>query len=211
MENIVSFKERVKNCAIENAKIFNDNFVNFEYCIISRAFNDGGYYITKAFDGNYLHLVGVNTSMPADSFFKKCLDGTLTESDFDFVKRGVGKNALKGAVREKIHVLPNMVTIFEGKPINVQCSFKKNQVICAFASTDNKCTLGFSNSGHPKSLLKGDYLDDNKKFPVEAILRKTHESEIFDELVYNSGQNCSYIDKDLKNKITIEIWDKICK
>ncbi|WP_051656582.1 PBECR4 domain-containing protein [Butyrivibrio sp. AE3004] len=111
MEVQISFKERVKNCAIENAPKFNDNFINYEYCIISKAFSDSGYYITKALDGNYLHLVGVNTSMPPDTFFKKCLNRTLSENDFDFVKRGVGKNALKGTVREKIRVLPNMVEI----------------------------------------------------------------------------------------------------
>lgn len=65
----VSVQERVKNAAISNSKLFNENFIECEYCILSKAFKDKGYYIIRALGGNYLHLVGVNTAMPADSFF----------------------------------------------------------------------------------------------------------------------------------------------
>lgn len=201
-----TFKKRVAICAIENAKIFQNNFVQYEYCICSKAFTSG-YSFTKAFDGNYLHLVGVNTSLPADSFFKKCLNGTLTENDFDFSKPGVGKNALKGSVRQKIKILPDMVDIFSNKGIYAQQGFSKNQIACAFASSDGNCTLGFANSGHPKSLLRGNYLESNKCYPVDIILRRKAGEEIFDEVLWKIDDSISNYKDALKQIVSKDVHE----
>ncbi len=211
MEPQKSFKERVKECAINNAAQFKKIFIENEYCIISEAFEETGYYVVKAHAGNYLHLVGVNTSIPADIFFKKCLNGTLTENDFDFSKRGVGSNALKGAVREKIKVMPDMMDLFNGEPIDIQQSFKRNQVECAIASSDGVCTLGFSESGHPKSLLKGDYLDFTKRCTVDAIVSKSEGSEKFDCIVMNNLVDSSYINEEIKEILTEAVSEELLR
>ena len=133
--------------------------------------------------------------MPADSFFKKCLNGTLTENDFNFTKAGVGRNALKGTVREKIRVLPYMVSLFDGKPISVQVPFKKNQISCALASSDGLCTLGFSESGHPKTLLQHDHLNELSKYDVDMIIKRRNDKSIkFDTLVYYNKTEIPYAD-----------------
>lgn len=149
---IVSFKERVKNEAIANANLYQSNFIDYEYLVCSEAFNNG-YYVIKSDRGNYLHLIGIHTTLSAEEFFDKCNDGTLDENDFDFVKPNKSEKSVKGSVREKIKVLPNMVRLFEYRLL-AEDNFKKNKVECAFATSDNSCTLGFAVSGRPKSLLK---------------------------------------------------------
>ena len=199
------FKTRVKEAAIENAKLFKENFVDYEYCIFSDVL-DESCYITKAFEGNYLHLVGVNTSLPAASFFKKCLDGTLLESDISFDKKGVGTNDLKGAVRDKIKVLPNMMSMFSDQALSVQANFKKNRIECAIASSDGTCTLGFSESGHPKSLLKGDKLDISKKSDVALVLRRKTGTPVFTEVMYrNEALNIEIGDIPISDSVKEQI------
>lgn len=181
----VSFKERVKNEAIANAKLYEANFINFEYLICSEAF-DNCYHIIKSDKGNYLHLIGIHTNLTAEDFFNKCYDGTLEEADFDFVKPNKSEKSVKGSVREKITVLPYMVRLFEQK-LFAEDNFKKNKVECAFATSDNKCTLGFAVSGRPKSLLKGNKLETNKVKEVDLIFRKHRSSELpYSELIYGN-------------------------
>lgn len=62
-----SFKERVKEAAIENAAIYEMNMVGYEYLVCSSAFQNG-YHIIKSDKGNYLHLLGVHTNMSAEMF-----------------------------------------------------------------------------------------------------------------------------------------------
>ena len=179
----ISFKERVKNEAIANAILYQSNFIDYEYLVCSEAFNDG-YHIIKSDKGNYLHLIGIHTTLSAEKFFDKCNDGTLNEADFDFVKPNKSEKSVKGSVREKIVVLPDMVRLF-GKRLLAEDNFKKNKVECAFATSDNRCTLGFAVSGRPKSLLKGNKLESSKIKPVDLIFRKRRSSVgIYNELVY---------------------------
>lgn len=50
----------------------------------------------------------MHTTLSAEEFFDKCNDGTLDESGFDFVKPHKSEKSVKGSVREKITVLPDM-------------------------------------------------------------------------------------------------------
>ena len=70
----VSFKERVKNEAIANANLYQSNFIDYEYLVCSEAINNG-YHIIKFDKGNYLHLIGIHTTLSAEEFFDKCNDG----------------------------------------------------------------------------------------------------------------------------------------
>lgn len=72
-----SFKERVKEEAIVNAKMFKEFFVDCEYLVCSEAFEKNPYYIIGAHTSNYEHLTGVSSALSADEFFNKCLEGTL--------------------------------------------------------------------------------------------------------------------------------------
>ena len=83
----ISFKERVKKAAIDGAKLYKENFVDYEYLICSKAFENRKYFIAKADESNYLHLLGIHTELAPKDFFEKCLNGTLSEEEFDFFKK----------------------------------------------------------------------------------------------------------------------------
>lgn len=177
-----SFKERVREAAIDNASLFKTNLIDYEYCIFSSGLSNK-YVIAKALGSNYLHLVGVNTGLSADAFFQKCLNKTLTENDFDFLKKGVSSDSLKGAVRDKIRVLNKMVNLFYASDLKLQEHFTRNKIHCAFASASNDCTLGFAASGHPKSLLRGNYLNNNP-LDIDLIVRKqSGTGRLYSEIV----------------------------
>lgn len=159
----VSFKERVAQVAIDQAKQYRDVFLDFEYLLCSEAFIKQDYYIIAATANNYRHLIGVNTAISADDFFERCINGSLSENDFDFKKSGRSELEIKGSVRRKIKSLP-FFTAMMGSELVVQEDYTKNGILCSFATTDCNMTVGFINEGksRPKSLLWGDSLDWNK-------------------------------------------------
>lgn len=198
---VVSFKERVKNEAISNAYLYEENYIQYEYLVCSEAF-ETSYHVIKCDKGNYLHLIGIHTELSAEDFFDKCIAGELLEEDFDFKKPRKSEKSVKGSVREKIAVLPTMMTLFTQK-LTAENNFKKNKVECAFATTDNVCTLGFTTSGRPKSLLKGNKLDKNKSKDVDLIFRKKRSSDkLYDELVWGNKEDIKKYQEKIQNLIT---------
>lgn len=180
-----SFKTRVKEEVIANAKMFKDNFVDCEYLVCSDAFVKKPYYIIGAHTSNYAHLTGVSLSISPDDFFWKCLNGTLQESDFSFIKKDQTEAEVRGSVRRKINALPNLASIFENETL-VEEDFVKNRVRCAFAAGKTSCTLGFAKSvpSKPQSLMKGNQLNPSAAKAVEVVLRRKRGDETFDEIVH---------------------------
>lgn len=179
-----SFKERVAEVAIEQAKIYQSIFLDYEYLLCSDAFVKHDYYIIAATKNNYRHLIGVNTSISADEFFEKCINCELSESDFDFIKPGRSEKEIKGSVRRKIKALPFFMKMIDSDLV-AQEDYQKNGVVCSFATTDCNMTIGFIDSGksRPKSLLWGDSLDWGCAGFVELILRRKPCEQLFSEIV----------------------------
>lgn len=75
---VVSFKERVKNEAISNAYLYEENYIQYEYLVCSEAF-ETSYHVIKCDKGNYLHLIGIHTELSAEDFFDKCIAEELLE------------------------------------------------------------------------------------------------------------------------------------
>ena len=184
---VQDFKERVRQVAIEQAKVYEQVFLRHEYLLCSEAFHSQPYYIISAHADNYRHLVGVNTRFSAEIFFKKCLDGTLAENDFDFCKRGQSEKEVKGAVRDKIIVLPNFLSMVSSS-LSAEESFVKGRVHCNFAAADSGATVGFiaSDKSKPMTLLRGNRLDPSKSASVDLILRRSTGASFFDEIVYGN-------------------------
>ena len=88
-------------------------------------------------------------------FIIKCCDGTLQECEFDFIKKGQNEKSVKGTVKRKINVLPDMMVLFDKAPMVEE--FQKNNVVCSFAAADGSFTLGFSThqKSHMVDLLSG--------------------------------------------------------
>ena len=163
--------------------------MSYEYLVCSKAF-PFGYKIIKADGNNYLHLIGVNSNLTAIQFWEKCLCGTLMNDDFDFKKKGQEEKAVKGSVRQKIQVLGRVSEMFLGHyDLIAEEAFHKNKVECAFATSDNTCTLGFAESGRPKSLMKSNELSDKAK-KVDLIFRRPRNSqEKFKVLCFGKKEN----------------------
>lgn len=201
-----SFKERVKEEAITNAKMFKEFFVDCEYLICSEAFEKKPYYIIGAHTSNYEHLTGVSSSISADVFFSKCLDGTLQEGDFAFSKKGQSEAEVKGSVRRKINALPSLSALFEAETL-VEEDFVKNRVKCSFAAGKTACTLGFANSfpSKPQSLMKGNQLNLNKAKPAELVLRRKRGEPVFDKIILGDSETIAKYISEIQPLLSEEL------
>lgn len=216
MTDIISFKQRVATTVSQYSAAFKSVFVDYDYLVCSPVFVLNPYYIITAGEDNYLHLTGISFGDPQD-FFNRCADGTLTESDISFVKRGQAESAVKGSVRRKITVLPNLVRIFE-TPLIVEESFSKNRVVCSFGASDNSCTIGFTLANadnlyvRPMTLLSGSELDPEKVGNVELILRRKTGTELFDTILFGGTEElakhkntiANLLSDSLKQLVTVE-------
>lgn len=183
----VSFKERVCSELIRYARTYKSIYVDYEYLICSEAFLKKSFYIISAKEDNFKHLTGVNSGLTAGMFFEKCISGTLSEADFDFLKDGQDEKAVKGTVRRKIKALPDMMDLLK-EGLLAEENFKKNRIICSFAAADGSCTLGFIDTGkaRPRSLIRGNELKNPK--PVDLLMRRKAGSEFFDEILIGGSE-----------------------
>ena len=101
--NNISFKQRVCQSIIDQSKIYKKVFIDRQYLICSKCFTNRKYYILVANKDNYLHLVGIHTTLTPSEFFEKCFNDTLTENDFDFSKGYISKMVnSRNRINEKI-------------------------------------------------------------------------------------------------------------
>lgn len=206
-----SFKERVRIEIINSAVEYKCNFVDCEYLVCSEAFSSKKFYIIDGKAENFKHLTGVNSALDPITFFSRCCDGSLSDSDFDFNKTGGTAKDTIGTVRRKIIALPNMVKLFKNKRIIAEESFVKNNITCSFATTDGLCTVGFINTSksRPKTLLKGNALTPHNSKPVCLLIRKTPGQNRFDNLLIGDSKSFSeyykyiidYVDEELAESL----------
>ena len=198
MAKQISFKTRVKQIAIAESKKYKDLFIDHQYLICSKKFQKRDYYIISGEKDNFLHHVGINTYLSAAAFFDKCYDGTLTEDDFDFNKRGNDENRIKGSVRRKIRSLERLSTLFQNDLL-IEENFRKNNIACAIATTDKQITIGFTEGylSRPKTLLKGNELKTNP-LSVDLVLSKKKNEKKFNKIII--GDNTRL--KEFSSKIS---------
>lgn len=202
MDNMVSFKERVRQVAINESQNYKEIFLDYDYLICFDSLSIKRFYLITATEKNYAHLIGVNIKCSPYDFFVKCTDGSLMETDFDFVKPGQNEEDVKGTVRRKIMSLEKMKNFFKSK-ILVEESFKRNKIMCAIAASDSNITIGFSSGGksYPKTLLKGNELSSNAVEP-SLIFRKSKSSDLFSELIYGDKNDIAFYADMINHLIT---------
>lgn len=201
-----SFKERVKEVVITNAREYKKYYIDYEYLLCSQAFTKSECYIVTAYADNYLHLTGLHTKLDAVTFFEKCYNGTLTESEFDFCKKGQSEKEVKGSVRRKINALPTIMNMFNSET-TVEEDFTKNRIHCSFATGNVSATLGYIVSGKakPMTLLKGNELDRQRSKKLDIVLRrKCGETEFNEIIVGTNTQLCKY-KETLKEMLSEEL------
>lgn len=199
----ISFKERVRQTVITCSKKYKNNFVDYDYLVCSKAFYKQSYYIISAHEDNYQHLTGVHSLISPQEFFKKCYDGSLSDNDFDFIKKGQSEKSVKGSVREKIAVLDNTMDLFTYPEIYVEESFHKNRIVCSFATAVNSFTLGFASNKYatPKSLLKNNQLN-NSNDKVDLIIRKRKSEEFYSEIIFANTETIKIYYNKIKHLLS---------
>jgi len=187
MDRQIGFKTRVRNALVSGASLYYSLFVCRDYLVLSDAFVRRPYYIISAEKDNFLHLTGVKTALSPTIFFEKCLNGSITEDDYDLTSNGQKDKATKGSIRRKIKALP-MIGNLLLPGSTVEENFRKNTVYCSFASSDGGCTMGFIAvpKARPKTLLIGDELDKTKAAPLKIVLSKTRSESKFSSLDFGS-------------------------
>ncbi len=171
----------------------------YEYVIISETLKDK-YCIIKAEPDNYMHLIGINSLLSAQDFYNKCIDKSLTENDFDFKKKDQSEKSVKGIVRKKISVLPHFCNMFYYTDLKCQQDYCKGNVICSFASASDIFTIGFVDTGRPKTLMKNNQLDNDSSGSIIAVLRKSKGTNEFKEIVLGNTDGYKYIISKLNSK-----------
>ena len=192
-----SFKTRVREEVVRCARLYKEVFVDYDYLIFSTAFEKADYYMIQAHEDNYKHLTGVSSELGAAEFFWKCYEETLTEEDFSFAKKNQIESVVKGSVRDKIRVLPEIEKLFSEGTI-VEEDFRKNSIRCSFAAGQGTFTMGFVcvPYSRPKTLLRGNELNPAASKRVELVLRRRRGTKKFDEvLVGNELLLQKYADK----------------
>lgn len=210
MAEQISFKTRTKNAAIQYAQQYYSYYVCKEYLILSDAFTDKPYYIIQAEKDNYLHLVGVSTSLSAKVFFEKCFDGSLTEDDFEISSHGQDEKSSKGSIRRKIKSLPLITGMINGS-CKVEENFQKNTIFCSFASTNSFCTIGFISTpnARPKTLLLGDELDASKAKPLILALSKNRSEEKFNTILVGTDDEIKKHFDEISEFLSEELLQQI--
>lgn len=172
-------------------------FVDYDYLLCSEVFVTFEYYIIKAYEDNFEHLTGVSSNLKAMDFFKKCYDGTLNEDDFSFYKKNNSFAKVKGAVRDKIIVLPDISQIFSSATM-VEEEFHQNAIACSFAAESTSFTMGFICKGFskPKTLLRGRALNSSRSGSLELVLRRKRGMKKFNKIIVGNNEVlCKYLAK----------------
>ena len=183
------FKSIVRQAVIDCSRVYEEVFVNYDYLVCSTAFKLNPFYVIDAKEDNYKHLTGVSTEMSALQFYRKCIDGSLTENDFGFEKAGQSKNEVRNFVKLKISILPFIGSIFSPDTL-VEENFTKGRITCSFATSTSKLTLGFSvgKAVRPKSLLKGSLINSDAGH-LDLVLRRKTGTEFFDEMIVGTAES----------------------
>ena len=212
MAETISFKTRVRDVAVNCASLYDSYFVRKSYLILSDAFSTNPYYIVEAEESNYLHLVGVSTTLSARDFYAKCLDGTLQEADFELSFHGRDPKFSKGSIRQKILTLPGIFGILSGASL-VEEDFSKNVVRCSFATSDGTCTLGFIATPYarPMTLLRGNELDPSQAKSFSIILSKPRDKETFDNVIIGSDETLLQHYETIKSLLGEELNTRIAE
>ena len=216
----MTFKQRVHSEIIKGAAIYKRVFADYDYLIYSENFKNKPYYIISAAEDNFPHLTGVNSLLSAQAFYNKCLDGSLSESDFDFSSKNRSEKEVIGSVRRKIQILPLLDTVLQMK-LQAEEDFAKGKISCSLATADNAITIGFADAAllRPKTLLKSNELNPNEAVDVTLILRRNRGAEKFDTVIQgdtadfsklfydvfeNSASTDQNADKPIQNNSDIE-------
>ncbi len=170
----MTFKEIVKEKLFIAANEYK-KLLQFDYQIKSTSFLYQSEYILRFYEDNFLHLTGVKTKLKAKDFYKKCINKSLIDEDFDCNSN----KDLRNKIKEKLKNLSTIGDFFD-RNLVVQENFKKNRIQCKIASSDGLCTLGFISIKDsicvPKTLLNRNQINPVLKI-TDFVLSKRKKNK----------------------------------
>ena len=107
----------------------------------------------------------------------------------------------------RVSLINAMMDLFK-LGVQVEECFRKNKVMCSFATADGNCTLGFSESekARPKSLIKGNELQNPGT--VDLLMRRTTGSLYFDEIVVGDTETLNQFKEKIEKIVSADLFIK---
>ena len=165
----MTFKEAVQNKLIISAKEY-QKLIGIDFVVTSKDFKYNNKYVLRFHKDNFLHLTGVFTNLKAKDFFDACFNDSIGFDDFVCDS----SNDLKGKIKEKLRNLSTISSFFD-RELVFQEMFEKNRVKCKVATSDGRCTLGFTNIGKglfvPLTLLNKNQIDKSVQISDFSIIK----------------------------------------
>ena len=198
-------KKTALQVIVKAAKEYNVKLNNKHFMVIYQE-NGKTKTVTVGFrDMNFLHMTGVKTKLSAQQFYSACLDGKLSEKDFEIDN--------KGKVQQKLSVLPYLSELLYN---NCMIGNFINSGICIRAdyfvgNTKAVLSVGFM-IGKTVDFPVTLYSEDVRKLSqptnrVLAIFVKDYQQQRYNECTYLSkGQimNKLPISENVKKLIEVE-------
>lgn len=161
-------------------------------------------------DLNFLHLTGIKTKLSAQRFFSLCIDGKLSEKDFDL--------DTKGKAQQKLMVLPFLHELLYhncmiGDFINSGVLIKSDYFV---GDTKAVLSVGFR-SGKTVDMPVTLYKENVKKLikpvcKVLAIFKKPYNQQTYTECTYCSkGINLSELSLPDKVEVFLSAEEEMIK
>ncbi|MDD7218622.1 MAG: PBECR4 domain-containing protein [Clostridia bacterium] len=161
-------------------------------------------------DLNFLHLTGIKTKLSAQRFFSLCIDGKLSEKDFDL--------DTEGKAQQKLMVLPFLHELLYhncmiGDFINSGVLIKSDYFV---GDTKAVLSVGFR-SGKTVDMPVTLYKENVKKLikpvcKVLAIFKKPYNQQTYTECTYCSkGINLSELSLPDKVEVILSVEEEMIK
>ena len=161
-------------------------------------------------DLNFLHLTGIKTKLSAQRFFSLCIDGKLSEKDYDL--------DTKGKAQQKLMVLPFLHELLyhncmSGDFINSGVLIKSDYFV---GDTKAVLSVGFR-SGKTVDMPVTLYKENVKKLikpvcKVLAIFKKPYNQQTYTECTYCSkGINLSELSLPDKVEVFLSAEEEMIK
>lgn len=177
-------KKKALGIIINAAKKYDEYLKSQNFIIIYKKENLQSYVEVGFRDLNFLHLTGVQTKISAQRFYDLCIDGKLSEKDFEI------DNA--GKVQQKLIVLPYLHELLYhncmiGDFINSGIMIRADYFV---GDTKAVLSVGFRNGKNidmPVTLFNEDVRKLIKpSCKVIAIFRKAYDEEKYMECTYHA-------------------------
>lgn len=203
-------KKKALEIIVETAKQYDKWLKSNHFLIFYQKGKEQDFVEVGFRDLNFLHLTGIKTKLSAQRFFSLCIDGKLSEKDFDL--------DTKGKAQQKLMVLPFLHELLYhncmiGDFINSGVLIKSDYFV---GDTKAVLSVGFR-SGKTVDMPVTLYKENVKKLikpvcKVLAIFKKPYNQQTYTECTYCSkGINLSELSLPDKVEVFLSAEEEMIK